>query len=244
VAPRLGLAGHVPCRSARTGRPITTRAARWAAREAVKLGAREGRLLCGAPVLPDRAAVERSGLSSQCRAMNRRATDLPARRDRTWAAGARPTDDSATMRMRGGGGGRDEDRGGRPESRCRGRRTKGCLAQRRELERRSDGVAQALGERALESAGRRQQGEHVFVKVGLGSDGTMCRGHPPRERFGSGAPIRAAHSASRLATRRRPERVRTGEREATRPCSARASRGGSARPRWGHGVELRPGLGP
>ena len=84
------------------------------------------------------------------------------------------TIDASAVRMLGRGGGT-----GRPW----GRPGRGCLAQRGELERCFHSAPHQLAERALGRATGDRRGEHAFVKLGLGSDGSdVLQGflHDPR----------------------------------------------------------------
>ena len=93
----------------------------------------------------------------------RRGADLCAWRDRTWSARARATIEWPAVRVlaRGGGGNpglnlpRDL-----------------CLTQRCERDGRVDGLAHQLAERTHLRAARDRLGEHVFGRLGGGSDGT------------------------------------------------------------------------
>ena len=109
-----------------------------------------------------------------CRAMYRREADVRAGADRATAARGWLTGEPSAVRVCGGGGGRRRgafpDRPGSRVGDLHG--AERCLAQRRELECRSHGTAHQLAERALGRATCRQLGEHVFAKLGVGSDGT------------------------------------------------------------------------
>jgi hypothetical protein len=133
--------------------------------------------------------------------MNRRAADLGARADHAAPAPVWLTTDAPAVRVGGGGG-------GRPRRACRRRpgshlrRACGaerCLSQRRELECRSHGTAHQLAERALVRSAGRQLGEHVFEKVGAGSDGTGPDLRHDLVRFGSGSRKMRRRSATCLA---------------------------------------------
>lgn len=117
----------------------------------------------GAPVLPDRTPA--GGWSgAPCRLMgDRRDADLRARHWRTWPAPARVTTEWPAVRVIARGGGGDPD-GNELRSLC--------LTQRRELRGRVDGRAHQLAERALPRAAGGRRGEHVFGRLGRGSDGT------------------------------------------------------------------------
>ena len=133
--------------------------------------------------------------------MDRRATDQCARADGAAAAWGRLTHEPSAVRVRGDGGGRRHvPHAIRPGSRVRAAsRVERCLAQRRELECRSHGIAHQLAERALGRATCRQRGEHVFVKVERGSDGMGRRDPTAKLEFGSNARKIRTHSATRLA---------------------------------------------
>ncbi len=97
----------------------------------------------------------------------RRAADLGTRADRPRSAmRALVTIETSAVRMlgRGGGGRRPGGRGGLPG--------RVCLTQRGELERRINGAPHQLAERAFGLATDDRRGEHVFVKLRVGSDGT------------------------------------------------------------------------
>jgi hypothetical protein len=103
-----------------------------------------------------------SGVS--CRVMGyRRDADLCAWRDLSWPAPARVTTEWPAVRMlaRGGGGGP-----GLNPLRVL------CLTQRRERRGRVYGLAHQLAQRALLRAAGGRLGEHVFGRLGGGSDGT------------------------------------------------------------------------
>jgi hypothetical protein len=163
----------------------------------------------GMPVLPDRAPVGGSALS--CRVMGyRRDAGLCAGWGRTWPSlPARMTTQRPAMRVIARGGGGDVRR-------PRGRPTVPCLAQRRERRGRVDGVehelaeraalravdglAHQLAERALWRAACGRRGEHVFVRLGRGSDGSRTLrddvrgvGHDPRSRAKPGGGILQAN---------------------------------------------------
>jgi hypothetical protein len=135
------------------------------------------------------------------RAMDRRAADLCARADRAAPAPGWLTTEAPAVRVGGGGGGRSRvTHRGRPGSRLRcpcG--TERCLAQRRELECRSHGTAHQLAERALVRSAGRQLGEHVFAKLGVGSDGKGPPHEPPARRFRSGPRKSGRGAATHLA---------------------------------------------
>jgi hypothetical protein len=138
----------------------------------------------------DRAPAGRNS-GSACRAMDRRETGLGAWRDRTVAPRAHRPSQPAAVRMPRTGGAR-----GRRFGRVRG----GCLTQRGEFEGRVDGPAHqgAQGGAPLGSAGG-QWGEHVFGRVGGGSDGRGRGERAPRPRFGSGARFGSGRAAMDLA---------------------------------------------
>ena len=95
----------------------------------------------------------------------RRAADLGTRADRPRSAiRALVTIETSAVRVLGRGGGSRRPGGGRPG--------RVCLAQRGELERRINGAAHQLAERAFGLATDDRRGEHVFVKLRVGSDGT------------------------------------------------------------------------
>ena len=133
--------------------------------------------------------------------MDRRAADLRAGADGSASAPWSLTSEESTVRVGGDGGGRPgRVCHERPGSRLRrGGRAEGCLAQRRELECRSHGTAHQLAERALVRSTGRQRWEHVFVKVGGGSDGTGCGGHARALGFGSNTPKTRPDPATDLA---------------------------------------------
>jgi hypothetical protein len=105
----------------------------------------------------------------------RRDADLTAWRGRTWPAPARVTTEWPAVRVDAHGGGRDP---GRDALRSL------CLTQRRELRGRVDSRAHQLAERALLRAAGGRRGEHVFDRLGRGSDGTRnvrrSGSRPPR----------------------------------------------------------------
>ena len=155
---------------------------------------------CGAPVLPDRAPSVLGPLER--RAMKRRPADLRARADGAATALGWLTRDPPVMRVGGGGGGRPRSvcrgrPGSRPRSLCGG---EGCLAQRRELECRSQGTTHQLAKRAGRRPACRQRGEHVFVKVGGASDGTDVPRARRSARFGSTPRKTRIESATALAS--------------------------------------------
>jgi len=174
----------------------------------------------GAPVLPDRAPWA-SG-PSRCRAMNRRAAGLRAWADGAAAALCVLTRDLPTVRVSGGGGGRSRRTcRRRPGSRLRRAcGIEGCLAQRRELECRSHGTTHKLAERASCRSGGRQRGEHVFVKLGMGADGTGAGVAEPAPGFGSRTRKMRARTATEVADcpARRLD-PRRGYRGAVRPAA-------------------------
>ena len=145
------------------------------------------------------------GAAAPCRAMNRRDADLCAGRRLSWAAPARGATDLPAMRVLGAGGGGRLPRSGR--RRCRrgvfDEALRRCLTQRGERQRRVHGVTHQGSERALlRAAGFGQRGEHVFVKLRPGSDGTRSF-RPPRTpfaaRFGSASRLENTCSATDLA---------------------------------------------
>jgi hypothetical protein len=161
------------------------------------------------------AAHGRATWAAPCRAMNRRDADLCAGRDLSWATPARDATDLPAVGMSGGGGG-----GSRPlgsgRSRWRGPRgavLRRCLTQRGELQRRVDGAAQQLAERALVRTAGGQRGEHVFEKLRRRSDGTAANsGIAPSDLGRSALRRRIARrpAATDLAGRpRKPRRVRS-----------------------------------
>jgi hypothetical protein len=93
----------------------------------------------------------------------RRDADLCAWRDRSWSARARATIEWPAVRVLARGGGVDPGLN-LPETLC--------LTQRRERDGRVDGLAHQLAERTLLRAARDRLGEHVFGRLGRGSDGT------------------------------------------------------------------------
>ena len=94
----------------------------------------------------------------------RRAADLGTRADRPRSAvRALVTIETSAVRVLGRGGG-DRSGGGGPG--------RVCLTQRGELERRINGAPHQLAERAFGLATDDRRGEHVFVKLRVGSDGT------------------------------------------------------------------------
>ena len=111
------------------------------------------------------------------------------------------------MRVHDGGGGRPglKRRGGPGSLPRSGVGAERCLAQRRELECRSHGTAHQLAKRALGRSAGRQLGEHVFVKLGSGSDGTGVTNAAHPCRFGSAPRKMRALIATHLAGR--PERT-------------------------------------
>src|SRR3954454_12196550 len=114
--------------------------------------------------------------------MNRRDAGLCAWRHPSWAAGTRDATDRPAVRVLGRGGGGNGPKGGGPAGRngLRGESSRRrCLTQRRELERRVDGVTHQRPERALVLAAAGQQGEHVFGKLWRGSDGIALPSRPP-----------------------------------------------------------------
>jgi hypothetical protein len=157
-----------------------------AAREAMKSAPRGGRLAGRRSRPPRPGAGWPSGLRCR-RAMDRRAADLGARGDHAAPAPWWLTRYPPEVRVGGGGGGRSRARcRSRPGSRLRWAcGTEGCLSQRRELECRSHGTAHQLAKRALVRSAGRQRGEHVFGKVGVGSDGMGARCGLRFRRFGS-----------------------------------------------------------
>ena len=118
---------------------------------------------------------------------DRRAADLRARADCAGPACAWLTCDSSTMRVGDGGGGRPTGtHQDRPGSRIPGAHgAERCLTQCRELECRSHSTTHQLAERALVRSTGGQRGEHVFGKVGAGSDGTGSGTACNTTRFGS-----------------------------------------------------------
>jgi hypothetical protein len=158
----------------------------------------------------DRPAL---GAVASCRAMNRRDADLCAGRRLSRAAPARCATDLPAVRVLGaGGGGRRPFCDGR--RRCRGglldEALRRCLTQRGEHQRRVHGVAHQRCERALlRAAGCGLRGEHVFVKLRPGSDGSRKirdRSAGGSARFGSARGLRNTRSATDLARLRdRPE---------------------------------------
>jgi len=94
----------------------------------------------------------------------RRTADLGTRADRPRpAVRALVTIETSAVRVLGRGGG-DRSGGGGPG--------RVCLTQRGELERRINGAPHQLAERAFGLATDDRRGEHVFVKLRVGSDGT------------------------------------------------------------------------
>ena len=179
---------------------------------------------------------------------DRRGADLGAGADGSAPARMSPTIQPAAVRVRGDGGGGPRGRcGNRPGSRClRCRGAEGCLAQRRELECRADGLSHPLGERACEWPACRQRGEHVFVKVGRGSDGTSdgrasTDGDLALPRGKGGRILQAVlHGRRRGETAaagrsvrapRRPARARGMRPVGERLCARDAARGGVRRGR-------------
>ena len=138
------------------------------------------RLAGGAPVLPDRAP--RASGPSVCRAMNRLAAGLGACGDHAGPPRALLTSEPPAVRVRGDGGGgpRGPATRGRWGRRVRPCGAERCLAQRRELQCRSQGTAHQLAQGARAVSACRQAGEHVFGKGrgGVGRNGTAA----PRER--------------------------------------------------------------
>ena len=124
-----------------------------------------------------RARPPRPGAGGQgrsvpaCRVMgDRRDADLGARAAHAGPARAHTTTEWPAVRVLGRGGGGPGLPRGRP-----GR----CLAQRGELQRRVDGASHQLAKRALGRAAWCRRGwEHVFVRLGRGSDGTGWTGRP------------------------------------------------------------------
>jgi hypothetical protein len=99
-----------------------------------------------------------------CRLMGyRRDADLCAWRDRSWSAHARATIEWPAVRVLARGGGGDPGLN-LPRTLC--------LTQRRERDGRVDGLAHQFAERTLLRAARDRLGEHVFGRLGRGSDGT------------------------------------------------------------------------
>jgi hypothetical protein len=139
--------------------------------------------------------------------MYRRAADVRARADSAAAAREWLTSEPSAVRVCGGGGGRR--RGAcphRPGSRVGDvNGAERCLAQRRELECRSHSTAHQLAERALGRATCRQLGEHVFVKLGMGSDGTSAPSGGEARGFGSTK--RKNHSEIATGLAGRPDRA-------------------------------------
>jgi hypothetical protein len=118
------------------------------------------------------------GWTAPGRAMYRRDAGLRPRSHPSWAAPWRDATGLPAMRVLGRGGGRGRLRRSRRPGRrgLREEAVRRCLTQRGELQRRVDGVAHQLAERALgRAAGCGQRGEHVFVKLRIGSDGTPQR---------------------------------------------------------------------
>ena len=96
----------------------------------------------------------------------------------------------------------------RPGSRIgRVRCVERCLAQRRELECRSHSTAHQLAKRALVRATCRQHGEHVFGKVGAGSDGIVAARPRFASRFGSATGKNCPRIATDLARGHRMRQV-------------------------------------
>ncbi len=114
------------------------------------------------PPRPDAGGAGWSG--APCRPMgDRRDADLRAWDGRIWPASARVTTEWPAVRVLACGGGVGP---GRNPLRSL------CLAQRRELRGRVHGRAHQLAERALRRAAGGRRGEHVFGRLGTGSDGT------------------------------------------------------------------------
>jgi hypothetical protein len=113
----------------------------------------------GAPVLPDRTPA--GGWSgAPCRLMgDRRDADLRAWHGRSRPARARVTTEWPAVRVLARGGGE-------------GPIVAPCLTQRRERGGRVHGLAHQLAQRALPRAAGDRLGEHVFGRLGTGSDGT------------------------------------------------------------------------
>ena len=204
-----------------------------AAREAMKSGAPgEERLAGGAPVLPDRAP--RASGPSVCRAMNRLAAGLGARGDHAGPARALLTSEPPAVRVRadGGGGLRGPATRGRWGRRVRPCGAERCLAQRRELQCRSQGTAHQLAQGARAVSACRQAGEHVFGKVGVGSDGTGPRDTGASHRIWLWRAIPALPACKRTCTapKWRSDAVRT---PAAIPGSRRPERARSTARRIG-----------
>ena len=118
------------------------------------------------PPSADRRRARGSG--SAGRAMNRRGADLGPRRDHPCAAPAATMIERPTVRVCGGGGGRQ-----------RAMRRRGCLTQRYELQGRIHGPAHQRSERALVLSGVGHRREHVFVRLRSGSDGKLRNDRDP-----------------------------------------------------------------
>ena len=148
--------------------------------------------------------------------MNRRDTDLSARRDHPWSTRARGATDRPAVRVlarRGGGRRRRHTAGGR-----------GCLTQGGELEGRADGPPQQLAQRALGGGPAvDRRGEHVFGKLRIGADGTVA---PRRTRVPNGGAARNRLQRILRGGRRRPRarRARPAGRPAEVPGRAERAR--------------------
>ena len=134
------------CDPKRSGRPEAAQV-RWSFARPARPSSQTGRRRAGWSGAP-------------CRLMGyRRDADLCAWRDLSWPAPARVTIGWPAVRVlaRGGGGG--------PVWGL-------CLTQRRERGGRVYGLAHQLAQRALPRAAGDRRGEHVFGRLGTGSDGT------------------------------------------------------------------------
>jgi hypothetical protein len=114
------------------------------------------------PPRPDAGGAGWSGAPGRLMG-NRRDADLCAWRGRTGPAPARVTTEWPAVRVIARGGGEDPVRNALRSL---------CLTQRRELRGRVDSRAHQLAERALLRAAGGRRGEHVFVNLSRGSDGT------------------------------------------------------------------------